>query len=181
MGAGFPQSSPKKGFMLFGKLPADGSPPGFSQNLPQFFQGPKQTVGGLIEHRGAEFLFQLPQNFSPLFFVLGQKGLKGKSPGRQSGKHQPGDTGSRPRHCRHRDPRLQGHSRQLLPRVGDPGHAGVGNQGDFHALPHFFHQFPAFFDFIILVVAGHGSVDLKMVQQLDAVSGILRRDQIRFF
>ena len=40
------------------------------------------------------------------------------------------------------------------------------------------YQLVRFFYFIVLVVTGHRCVDVEMIQQLDTVTGILRRDHI---
>ena len=41
-------------------------------------------------------------------------------------------------------------------------------------------EFSALFYLIIFVITGHGRFDLKMIQQPDAVAGILCRDEIHF-
>ena len=55
-------------------------------------------------------------------------------------------------------------------RIGDQRHA--------FACQHLLHQVLSFFDLVVFMIAGHGRMNVKVIQQLDAVTGILGGDQI---
>ena len=69
---------------------------------------------------------------------------------------------------------------KLLPRIRDPRRPRIRNQCDIESFAHLIHQLIRFLDLIVLVIARHRRPDLKMIQQLDGISGILRRNQIDF-
>ena len=179
VGDGALQIRPENRLMLLGQLPADRYLP-VSQSFQQLLQRLHQPVGRLIERNRPRLCLQLLQNLAALLFVRRQKGLKGKAPGSQAGKGQRRHTGAGSREGCHRNPRLRAHFHQLFSRIGDARHPRVRDKGDIFSFLKAGRQFAPFFKLIILMIAGHGRVDVKMIQQLDAVARILRRDQIHF-
>ena len=68
---------------------------------------------------------------------------------------------------------------EVLSRIRDPRRPRIRDQRDVESFAHLIHQLIRFLDLIVLVIARHRRPDLKMIQQLDGISGILRRNQIR--
>ena len=77
-------------------------------------------------------------------------------------------------------PPVPADAHEVFPRIRDPRRPRIRNQCDVESFAHLIHQLIRFLDLIVLVIARHRRPDLKMIQQPDGISGILRRNQIDF-
>ena len=140
-------------------------------------------VGSLVEDNGTGLPFQLVQYPLPLFLIRPfrwKKGLKAEAPGRKSGHGQRCDAGRRARKGGHFNPRRSALAHEFLSGIGDSRCSRIRNQSDIHSFSELIHQIDSFLHLIILMVARHRGLYIKMIQKLDAVPGILRRYQIYF-
>lgn len=134
----------------------------------------------LVDDDRARLIDQLREHCCPLFFLSRQKRLKRKPSGRLPRHRECCDTCRRSRQRRHLNPFLIADAHEVFPRIRDPRRPRIRNQCDVESFAHLIHQLIRFLDLIVLVIARHRRPDLKMIQQLDGISGILRRNQIDF-
>ena len=123
---------------------------------------------------------KLLQSVPALFFVHWEKSFKAKPCGFLSGQCQRCYTGARTWDCGYCNPGLMAHLYQLFSGVRDPRHPRIGNKRNILSFRKLFYQTSSFFIFIVLMITGHGGMNVKVVQQPDAVPCILCSDQIRF-
>ena len=136
-------------------------------------------MGRFVKDDRARLLLQLFQNGPKfLFIVKGKKAFKAESPGGESRQGQCCDTGRRSRQRSHCDSCLLTHFDQHLSGIGDRGRSRIRDQGDVLSLLKEADELMPLFHPVIFMIAGHGRMYIKMIQKPDAVSGILRRDQI---
>ena len=166
--------------MLLCQLPAHRNPP-ISQGITKLPKGLQKPMGRFIDNHRPRLAFQLLQHVLAFLLIRRQKGLKSKSPRPQSRQRQRRHTGAGSRQHRHRNARLRAHFHQLLARIRDTRHSGIRDQRDIFARPKLLHQLPALIELVVLMIAGHGRMNFKMIQKLDAVAGILRRNHIHLF
>ena len=174
------KSRRKSGLMLFRQLPADRQPP-VSQRFLKLRKSPHEPVRRLVNNHGPGFFLQLRQHQLPVLFLRRKKSLKAETAGRKSGERQRCNAGAGPGKGSHRHALLLADPHQILPRIGNSRRPCVGDQGDILPFFQFFHKHMGFFDPVVFVIAGHRRMNIEMVQKLDAVSRILRRDQVHLF
>ena len=73
------------------------------------------------------------------------------------------------------------HRHQFLSRIRNTRCSCIRDQRNLLSLLHQTDQIMTFIDLVIFMITGHRRRNLKMIQQFDTVSRILRRDQIYFF
>ena len=135
----------------------------------------------LIHNQRSCIIFQFFQYGCTLFFLLWQKCLEGKAACRQTGQRQCGNAGCCPRKGSHFNALLVADAHQIFTRIGNARCTRIGDQRNIRSLLHFFHQLIGFIHFVVLVVAGQRCFYIKMIQQMNGISGVFRRDQINFF
>ena len=147
----------------FGQFPAQGNP-ALSQDPVQFLQCSYQMVGRLVKYYGAALLGQFLQNRRFIPFLRRQESFKAKAPGRQPRKRQGSDTGRRTGQTGDGYALFQTHAHQHFPRIGDGGSPRVRDQR--HILPRqqSFRQQLRLLHLVIFMIAGHGGMDVKMIQ-----------------
>ena len=135
-------------------------------------------MGRLVEDHGALLPHQREQVLPAAFLVGGEEALKGEACRGKPADGQGADGGGRSRDDLYRDGGFGAEAHQILPGVGDAGHAGVGHHGT--AFPrqnpgnNLFPPFPE----VVFVVAHQGLFDGKVVQKLQGDAGILRGDKV---
>lgn len=165
--------------MFFGQLSDQRHLP-VSQRLLQLSQRSRQSMGRFVDYNGPGLLFQLLQDAAPLLLSDGRNASKqnllvgspeivravtqAAGPGRKSPVSVPHSTWP-----------------PVLPRIRNTGSPCIGDQRHRHAFLHFPDQILSFFYLIIFMITGERCFNIKMIQQLPAVSRILRRDQINLF
>ena len=146
--------------------------------LQKLLQCLLKSMRSLIDHCSPGLILQFLQHCFSLFFIRREKCFKAESSGRLSGDHQRSHTGTGSRKCSHRHTCISAHTHKFLSRVGDAWHPCISDQGHILSFQHLAHQDPSLFYFVIFMITGHGSMDVKMIQKLDTVSRILRCDHI---
>ena len=159
------------------QLTAQGGGP-VSQQLHHVGEGLTQAVGCLVKHHGAHLAGQLLQGSAALFFTGGQKALEGEAPGVQPGHGQGGDGGAAAGNGLYRHAVFGAQGHQLLPRIADGRGTGIGDQRARFAGEQTLQNGLTRRSAVVLVVADKRLFDVKMVQQLHADAGVLRRDEV---
>ena len=174
------QAVPSDFLKFFSYLPYRGGLP-VPGGVQQSLQRVGQPVGRLVEHRCPCLLFEIFQHSRPLFFIHRQKSLKNISSGIHSRKHQSRYAGRGPRSYGHRYALLITPSRHILSRIGNSRHTSVGDKGDVLPRLQLFDKRRAFCFQIMLVIARHGGLYIKVVQKPECVPCVLRGDKIHGF
>ena len=138
-------------------------------------------VWRLIYDQCSCIVFQFLQYRRAFFFLFWQKCLKGKTTGRKPGQSQCGNACRCSRKGCHFDALFIADPHQIFARIGDTRRTRIRDQRDICALLHLFHQLIRLVHFVIFMIAGQWCLYIKMVQQMDGISGILCCDQIYFF
>ena len=132
-----------------------------------------------MEHHGPCLAGQLLQGGAALLFAGGQKALEGEAPGVQPGHGQGGDGGAAAGNGLYRHAVFGAQRYQLLSRIADGRGTGVGDQRARFAGEQTLQNSLTRRSAVVLVVADQRLFDVKMVQQLHADAGVLRRDEVR--
>ncbi len=159
------------------QLPAQGHPP-VAQYLQHIRQRLAQPVGRFVEHHGPDLAADLRQRRAPLLLSGGQKTLEGEPPRVQPGHRQRRDGGAAAGDGLHLHAVFAAQRHQLLPRIADGRRPRVGDQGAHLAAQQPLQNGLSRRRPVVLVVAHQRLSDVKMVQQLHADPGVLRRDKI---
>ena len=131
-----------------------------------------------IDHHRTRLPRQLRKYRLPFFFIHRQKRFKCKSSGCLPRRDQCIDRRTRPRHRNHFDSCLIALLRDFLSRIGNSRRSGIRNHCNIHAFQKLAYKHLCFFIFIMFMIASHRRLDVEMIEQLDTVSRVLRRDQI---
>ena len=163
--------------VFLGQFPAECQPPVAKrlQQLPQRFQ---QMMRRLVYDHRPRLVFQPFQRQFMFFFIRRKKCFEDKSSRRKSRQCQCRHTRACARQACHFDACLVRHLHQLLTRIRNSRCSGIRDQRDICSRQQLLHQLAALVVFVVFVITRHRRMNLKMVQQLNAVSRILRRDQI---
>ena len=135
---------------------------------------------GFVQDHCPGFILKSCQCLPAHLRLSGQKSFKHKASCGHSRNDQRADKRCRSGHGKYFDAGLRRHLYYDLPGIGYARRSGVCDQRHRLAPEHTVHQIFPLVVFIVFMIAGHGYMDIKMIQQLDAVPGIFRRDHIRF-
>ena len=116
----------KGGFVLFGKLPAEGKP-AVPKGFQQFFQRFFQVMRGFVQDDGPSFLPQGRKYCSTLLFFPGQEPFEGKPPCGKAGHSKRRDACRRPWEGGYGNARFLADAHKFFSRVGNAGCAGICN------------------------------------------------------
>lgn len=73
-----------------------------------------------------------------------------------------------------------GESDEAMAGVGDKRHAGITDEGDSGALLHSEDEFGSASEFVVLLVADQGLVNLEMIEELQGVTGVFTSNLVSF-
>ncbi len=163
--------------MDFRDLPADAEFP-VAQRVQQVPQGGGELVGRLIEDEGAGLGLQELELHAPFLLVDFQEAFEGEAAGVHAGEGQRRREGRGAGDGVDRDAVLEAQVDEVLPRVRDGRHAGVGDQRAVLALQDACEELRTLLVLIVLMVAHHGCLDVEVVQQFQGDPGVLGRDEV---
>ena len=165
---------------LLGQLARHGHRSFGPERLHELFETLHHAVGRFVEDHRPLLRGELPQTLVASLF-LGQESLETETVAGKAALHQRRNAGRRPRQRLHLDPLFDAGAHQQESRIGDTRRTRIRDQRDICALLHLFHQLIRLVHFVIFMIAGQWCLYIKMVQQMDGISGILCCDQIYFF
>ena len=125
-------------------------------------------------------LYFFKMNFS-VFLIRCQKSLKRKTSGRHSGRDKRAGKRRRPRQRHNLDTLVNAEPYQILARVRDCRHTRVGNKRKIFARFKSFNQHRPLLRLIMLIIACHRHVNIKMIKKFKRIPRILRRNKVNRF
>ena len=132
----------------------------------------------LVNDDRSRLIHKILKHFAPLFFIGRKETLEHKSsrvyPRHCQRRYQCARSGER---C-HPYPCLVAHISQHLTGIGYRGSSRIGDQRNIFSVPHLIDKFVCLIIFIIFMITGKRYFDIKMIEQLNAVSRILRGNDI---
>ena len=159
------------------QLPADGRL-SIPQRLVKLRESPQKVVRRLVKHNRARLILKLCKHPLVLLLVRRKKCLKTEPSRRKSRNNQRRNTRHRSRKRGYFNSRLAALAHQLLARIRNTRRPGVRDAGNIHARFQLLHQHTRLLDLIVLMVARHRCMNIKMIQKLNTVPRVLRRNQI---
>ena len=157
------------------ELAASGNP-AVAEGGQQVVQGLAEAMGGLEGHEGVLFPGQRPEGGTPFPGLPGQKAEEEEAVGGQARHDQGRRDGGGAGDSHDRDARGRGRGYQLVARVADEGHAGVGDQGDY-AVPQGCQEGGQLAGRVGVVEAGDRGVNVVTREELSRGASVLGGDE----
>ena len=152
--------------------------PAVTQRPTKIGQGSLQMMGRLIKYDCSRLVFKRLQNTLSLRLFPRQKPLERKPSRVQPRERQRTDHGARPRHHEDIYTSLPADPHQILSRIGYSRHPRIRDERNGFSIDDLIRQLMRLLYPVVLVVAGHRRLYIKMVQKLYRISRILRGYQL---
>ena len=161
------------------ELAAEGDRPIRAEGRAQILERAQELMRRLIEDHGALLGFQALEVLGAVPARDGEKALKAEPLCGKTGDGERRDDGAAAGDGDDLHAVLGAEAHEILPGVGDGGHAGVRDEGA--ALPREqpLENLRAALEFIVLIIAHGGLFNLKVIEELGRDAGVLRCDKIR--
>ena len=163
--------------MQLGDLTRHGNP-ALAEIFRQIAQCPFQPVRRLIDDTGARLGLEHLQTLLSGLAVRGQESLKAPFSARQTALCQRTHRRTRTRHRNDLNAVLMTQRREILSRIADRRHTGIGHERTGLTLLNAPDNLRSALLAVVLMIAHHRLGDLQIVQQLTAHPGVLRRDKV---
>jgi len=152
-----------------------------TESLHEFRQSLLQLVRSLIHHHGPSLTLHLLENPRPVLLVIWKKCLKCKSSCRKPRAYECRYTCTGTWNRRNFKSGIKSLSHKLLPGIRYTWSSRIGYDCHILSLLHLLNENLRLVVFVVFMITRHRGLDLKMIEQLDTVSCILRRYHIHLF